>query len=617
MRWRTLLVAVLGSWIAAGVPARADGPPDKSAEAAWTWAKQRFHAGLVADMNVFCGAKVGAPSAEPDPGKPTKPGTYHDAGWAAPCRQIDPARLRAVISASDAGDDMPHGIRLKFAHIAGDLELEDAHVRAAEVWIDSSLIDGDVDVIHAHTDGLLSLDGTTIGGSLLGSGGHFNATVDARQAVIRGRVQFWDARFEDTLSVAGAEFDGDVSFSGTRFGNDLFMDQTRFGGNLDLTGVDVHGQFGMDEASFAAPADAGAKNAGKDAPKPHQFTAEHLAVGSSLLIRHTNLPAYVNLLYAHVDGSADFRGSTVTAMTLVGAKIGEDLRLAGEGVRVRWTRAPGGQQSLDLRNAHVANLQDDSQAWPMRGAVDMEGFTFDHLGGFGVTQEQDPLSRGMDWWHDWFMLNPDPTPQPYTQLAAVLLARGDRDRSATSLFYGRDRERQAEGALCRAQIAQTSSHLAQMFGHSAAAAASAAPRTAEAEPALTASPCREWVKQSLLQWMVGYGIGDYTFRALWWIIGLALVGTVILAFSPGVRGTHYTWHARRGPRRKSLVWCFGASLSHILPVVSLSPEFTDFFNDPERKRLHPWQQLLFAALVVMGWMLGLFVLAAFSGITQK
>ncbi len=118
---------------------------------------------------------------------------------------------------------------------------------------------------------------------------------------------------------------------------------------------------------------------------------------------------------------------------------------------------------------------------------------------------------------------------------------------------------------------------------------------------------------------MGYGIGARSFLALGWVIGLTLIGTAVLFYAPGVRGVmqlHLPDKPRRGPRRKSMVWCVGASLNRLLPVVTIAQEFNDFFNDPDRERLYPWQQIAFVVLALCGWALGLFVVGAFSGLTQ-
>jgi hypothetical protein len=113
---------------------------------------------------------------------------------------------------------------------------------------------------------------------------------------------------------------------------------------------------------------------------------------------------------------------------------------------------------------------------------------------------------------------------------------------------------------------------------------------------------------------VGYGIGVYSFRAAGWALLLALVGTAILCLAPGVRRVTPASH---GKRQHSVLWCFGASLNRVLPLVTISQEFNDFFNDPKRERLRPAQHVAFAVLAMCGWALGLFVAAAFSGLIQS
>ena len=35
--------------------------------------------------------------------------------------------------------------------------------------------------------------------------------------------------------------------------------------------------------------------------------------------------------------------------------------------------------------------------------------------------------------------------------------------------------------------------------------------------------------------------------------------------------------------KHGFVWCFGARLSPLLPVIEINKEFTEFFNDPKRE----------------------------------
>jgi hypothetical protein len=145
-----------------------------------------------------------------------------------------------------------------------------------------------------------------------------------------------------------------------------------------------------------------------------------------------------------------------------------------------------------------------------------------------------------------------------------MTAHGDPDHAAGVLYYGRVRETQ----------------LAWQDG-----------------------AYQTWLMLAALNVATGYGLGTYTFRAFWWITFLTAVGVVLLAWSPGAGG-------------KSLVWRTGAALTRLLPGIELNKEFTDFFDDPDRRRMKGWQVAVFSAFVVIGWVLGLFLVAAMTGLTQ-
>ena len=92
-----------------------------------------------------------------------------------------------------------------------------------------------------------------------------------------------------------------------------------------------------------------------------------------------------------------------------------------------------------------------------------------------------------------------------------------------------------------------------------------------------------YVWSGFLQYVAGVGICTYTFRVLYWVIGISLLGALYLrARVKGVRdGQH------------GFVWCFGASLARLLPVIEINKEFTAFFDHPKRERLTGWQSFIF------------------------
>jgi hypothetical protein len=116
-----------------------------------------------------------------------------------------------------------------------------------------------------------------------------------------------------------------------------------------------------------------------------------------------------------------------------------------------------------------------------------------------------------------------------------------------------------------------------------------------------------YARSLVLCWGAGYGIGSYMFRAFGWAAGLSVLGAVFLKFwaNKGVADADH-----------GLVWCFGASVNGLLPVISLKKEFSDFFDDRTLNKFTGPQDFFFTVLAVLGWALGLIVLAAMGTITH-
>jgi hypothetical protein len=230
---------------------------------------------------------------------------------------------------------------------------------------------------------------------------------------------------------------------------------------------------------------------------------------------------------------------------------------------VGWTGKKGESGVLNLRNTHVGNLMDAKNAWPTQGHLVLDGFTFDHLGGFEGETGAQMRARGTEWWDSWARLDSHNSPAPYAQLAAAFTNMGDREAADEMRYLGRVRE-------------------------------------CETQKALAAVWC------GALQYVAGFGIGTYTFRVLYWIMVITGLGALYLKES--VKG------ARDG--NHGFVWCWGASLSRLLPVVEINKEFTDFFNDPKRERLTGGQSFVFSMIAIIGFVLGAILVAAVSGLTQ-
>jgi len=73
--------------------------------------------------------------------------------------------------------------------------------------------------------------------------------------------------------------------------------------------------------------------------------------------------------------------------------------------------------------------------------------------------------------------------------------------------------------------------------------------------------------------------------------GITILGAAILWFWPPhrARAFPHEWPKNR-TREKGALWCVGASLDHLLPIVELNKEFDEFFHDPWRRRLARLEQ---------------------------
>ena len=95
--------------------------------------------------------------------------------------------------------------------------------------------------------------------------------------------------------------------------------------------------------------------------------------------------------------------------------------------------------------------------------------------------------RGMQWWDEWARRDPIYNPASYEQVATLMLASGDRAAANEIRYLGQLRQRETETGWG-----------ATLSG-------------------------------GLLRGLAGFGIGDYTFRVLYWVFGISIVGAACLA----------------------------------------------------------------------------------------
>jgi hypothetical protein len=568
---------------------------------------------------------------------------------------IDESRIDGELLLN--GSHWETGLSLESSVVVGQLDASrmrcgDLYLRGASFGRDVSLagaqIDGTLDMSSTVIAGTLRADSLTVGSNLyMHDHASFKNDVFLTNAKVGGLVDMRTASFAKTLSADSltvgssllmrdhATFSGDLSLRGAKIGNQLDMSSAFIAGTLSADSLTVGSNLYMrDNASFKKDvfltnAKVGGLVDMSAASFAKTLSADSLTVGSSLLMRdHATFSGDLSLRGAKIGNQLDMssafiagtlnadkltvedslymlsgtfagkvsltktkvdqlflNGATATDLDFTDAIVSsqmdvaglgwvctDDTSTAGGGAAVHWVLGGQSRQRarcsqaddapeprLILRNMHVGTLRDSADAWPP--SLDLDGFRYDRFYGSIGAETRDIRARSAEQWIDWLARDPSFSTRKYEQLASILLTTGQRGASYRIQYAGREMERQE---------------------------------------AWRQRDWSQWAWLTLLSVIAGYGIGTYVLRVVPLGLSFALIGTILLGFSPIAR-------------RRSLLWRFGASLHRLLPVIELSKEFKDFFDNPDPPRVYEPRNLnsrlafFFALLAVVGWILGLFL----------
>jgi hypothetical protein len=367
------------------------------------------------------------------------------------------------------------------------------------------------------------------------------------------------------LGIRG-NFKGAIDLTDASIGGNVDMETSVFEKPINALRLKVSGSVFMNNhAKFEGRLNLNYATIGGNLEMEGQSTFSRVDAESLQISHHlfmggkSTFDGVVNMPFLHAGGYVDLRQGIFTKIDLSEAVIGQELRLGNDDdptLNPRWL--PTDKSSLALTNAEAGTLEDSISSWPAR--IDLEGFRYSRLRGVD--------DRTVNQWKNWLAKSTYGkkrfNSQPYMHLAKVLTEDGLRDQGLALQFAAREGER----------------HQAAVNGD-----------------------WLHWAGLSALRWLSGYGIGLYTFIAVPWIVGSVVIGVLVLRVS-------------RAARTNGLLWCIGASLERLLPIVELNKEFSDFFFDPQRERLQAWQLAFFAVYGLWGWVLGLLLIAAMSGLTQ-
>jgi uncharacterized protein YjbI with pentapeptide repeats len=498
-------------------------------------------------------------------------------------------------------------LSFKDAKFDGKLDMNGLEVTQAlhmggtfkEVELINAKVGGELNFEGAKVDGKLNMNGLNVT-QVLHMAGTFKE-VDLINAKVGSHLNFRGANCDGKLDMNGLEVTQALHMAGTFKEVDLInakvAGQINFrgatvNGKLDMNGLDVDQALLMRGVTFEDVDLTHAKVGGQlnlnDATFNGNVNIDNVVAEADVCMSRSTFNKPVSLLFARVMRNFDLSSSELTGLDLSGTRIEGEFRLgADQHSRTRWRKGAG----LNLRNVHVGTLQDrrDRVADPQekhhwrRGFADderwedcwpddlqLDGFTYDRLGGFGGTTEHikdfqgdrdvDMHTRDVRWYIDWLARDHSYSPEPYNQLADVFQRAGEPTKSNRILYASRRRARK-EAWEQRERV--------------------------------------RWFGSLLLAWTIGYGIGRGYFRALWWVAGFTAVGALLLYFS----GQPNEGLAPGLPAR------FVYSLDQLLPIVE--------FEKYDKVVLKHGLAYYFYAQKLVGWVLGSFLVAGLAGLTQK
>ncbi|EGJ51743.1 hypothetical protein [Desulfocurvibacter africanus] len=504
-------------------------------------------------------------------------------------------------------------LNLVGATIGGDLDMNDSFFQAVAVrslkvqdnfLMSKSLVEGDLNLVEAVIGGDLDMSGSdfqavdanrlTVKGSLFLNGKScISGELMLVGAYIGGFLDMNSSSFQtviaDGLTVKGSLFlnerasvDSELRLVGANIGRSLGMDNSSFqviladrltvngslflrektnvAGVLGLSGAYIGGFLDMGSSSFQAV------SADRLTIKGNLFLCREARVSENMIMRRASIGA-LNLSNAEFLGTVDLSGTAIAGDLTLGSGTNPPPRwLSGSHLVLRNVNAGALQDALP-----TGVLEDRSEGWPEK--VELGGFTYSRLGGVDECQDNEAmLKRDVKWYLKWLAKDENTGPQPYRQLSMVLSEAGEDDKATKVLVAYRDKERE---------------ELWKDLG---------------------------WFDWRWLDYIwltslcvfINYGLGNYLGRILLWVLLFTALGTVVLSI-PG---------PNMSQPPKTLPWRVLASFDHLLPIVKLSPEFDDYFEDPDRKRLYTLQIYYFCFQALIGFILGFFLVAALSGVTQ-
>jgi hypothetical protein len=297
---------------------------------------------------------------------------------------------------------------------------------APELNASEIALDKDLSLAGFQCEGRINLEAASIGGDIDCTGAILGKHTEPRYAPgFESRLEIFIA---EDVNVTGSVFLGegeDKTLGGFKAFGEVRFVGARIGGDLDCIGGFINGLGGpsilLEKCSIEGGLfiSGGFESVGylrvNNSEIKNGVTADgglfklpeklNPTVGRfALWIENSSVRGPSSFGRGFQTQGASLRYSQFGEVSLVGASI------AGTG--------------LDLRDMSVQKFTDDKPHWPASGRLHINGFSY---GRILDVQSRVHESPAVNQRVDWIALDPDPSPQPYRQLAQVLQNEGDND----------------------------------------------------------------------------------------------------------------------------------------------------------------------------------------------
>ncbi len=422
------------------------------------------------------------------------------------------------------------GVRIRGAVFDQKVTFDNADL-AGVLWLEDCLFNREVFFSQTRSARLLSFDRSEFKEPLRLNAMKLGAPLFLRGVIAQNRIELWGTSIAGALFLSGSQLDS------------LFMQQANVASDVVIYGARIQ-YLQLGNATFGGNIVIGPT---EDQPSiVSKMRVEASKVAGRITITDAIIETPIVLRFASIGGNLEINGGTLRGIDMTGATISGEFRLvASKTGPPKWS----GDEPSILRNATARVIRIEGEPWPPK--LDLRGFQFQLLG-----DGEDRSRSGARMPHrdvepllQWLGRSTPYSPQPYEQVAHVLAGTGDDAAAREVRYAAREEER---------RLAQG------------------------------------WKKAWLTAVWLVIGHGYHLDRALYWVIGLLIVGVLVVRLSGEAK-------------RHNLGSGVAFSFDRLVPVVKLRDQ---------KVELRPGVRQYFYVQQILGYVLASFLVAGLSGLTK-